>query len=82
MGECRLDIVSQLDIFGAPVFSRRFIVLDAEVIRHQSDSGLCESVSSMMCIDAAGSAWCIRRICGCVSSMSCEDAAHGVEVVG
>ena len=49
-------------------------VLDADVIGHQGKCSICESGSSMMCIDAATGAWRICPICDRVTSMMCIDA--------
>ena len=84
MVEHSLDIVPEFTICYGPVhLVIRFIVVDADIVRHQSNSSVCElnvikaTVSNMMTIDAAPGTWCFNGICGIRVPI---DAAHARDV--
>ena len=80
MVERSLDIVLEFTICCGPVLLViKFIVVDADVVRHQGNSSVCElnvsraTVSSMMSIDAARA----HGICGIRAPL---DAARAHDV--
>ena len=84
MVERSLDIVLEFTICYGPLpIVIQFIVVDADGVRHQSNSNLCEpnviraTVSNMMTIDAAPGAWRFDGICGIRVPI---DAAHAHDV--
>ena len=84
MVERSLDIVLEFTICCGPVLLViKFIVVDADVVRHQGNNRACElnvsraTVNNMMSIDAAPGAWRFYGICGIRAPL---DAARAHDV--